>query len=54
MNYYLPLVRGIPGSVSVCWLQEGCGYVVESNGCRQVFECPSYPITAAYCAQEAG
>ena len=40
--------------VTVSWVEAGCGCVVESNGCRQVFEHPSHPITAAYCAGEAG
>ncbi|WP_303759933.1 phosphate ABC transporter ATP-binding protein [Alcanivorax jadensis] len=54
VTHNLAQARRIADSVTVCWMQEGCGCVVESNGCRQVFEHPSHPITAAYCAGEAG
>jgi len=54
VTHNLAQARRIADSVTVCWVQEGCGCVVESNDCRQVFEQPSHPITAAYCAGEAG
>ena len=54
VTHNLAQARRIADSVTVCWVQEGCGCVVESSGCRQVFEHPSHPITAAYCAGEAG
>ncbi|MED5390025.1 MAG: phosphate ABC transporter ATP-binding protein [Pseudomonadota bacterium] len=54
VTHNLAQARRIADSVTVCWVQHGCGCVVESNACRQVFEHPSHPITAAYCAGEAG
>ncbi|MFT6339816.1 MAG: phosphate transport system ATP-binding protein [Alcanivorax sp.] len=54
VTHNLAQARRIADSVTVCWVEAGCGCVVESNGCRQVFEHPSHPITAAYCAGEAG
>ena len=54
VTHNLAQARRIADSVTVCWMQEGCGCVVESNACHQVFEHPSHPITAAYCAGDAG
>ena len=54
VTHNLAQARRIADSVTVCWMQEGCGCVVESNACHLVFEHPSHPITAAYCAGAAG
>ena len=53
VTHNLAQARRIADSVTVCWMQEGCGCVVESNACHLVFEHPSHPITAAYCAGAA-
>lgn len=54
VTHNLAQARRIADSVTVCWMQEGCGCVVESNACHLVFEHPSHPITAAYCVGAAG
>lgn len=54
VTHNLAQARRLADSVTVCWLEGQCGCVVESNGCEQVFENPAHPITAAYCAGEAG
>ena len=46
VTHNLAQARRIADSVTVCWMQEGCGCVVESNACHLVFEHPSHPITA--------
>ncbi|WP_240687519.1 hypothetical protein [Alcanivorax sp. 24] len=54
VTHNLAQARRIADTVTVCWLEQGCGCVVESDTCLRVFEHPSHPITAAYCAGRTG
>ena len=54
VTHNLAQARRLADSVTVCWVDKGCGCVVESNACETVFEHPASPITAAYCAGRAG
>lgn len=54
VTHNLAQARRIADSVTVCWVDQGCGCVVESGTCDQVFDAPASAITRAYCAGRIG
>ncbi len=54
VTHNLAQAKRVADTVSVCWVQQGCGCVVESGRSQVIFESPKHPITAAYCRGEAG
>ncbi|NMG16123.1 phosphate ABC transporter ATP-binding protein [Aromatoleum bremense] len=54
VTHNLAQARRLADSVSVCWVEDGCGCVVESGGTEHIFTTPSHPVTRAYCQGLAG
>jgi phosphate transport system ATP-binding protein len=54
VTHNLAQARRLADSVTVCWVNQGCGCVVETGSNRMIFETPSNPITQAYCQGKIG
>jgi phosphate transport system ATP-binding protein len=54
VTHNLAQARRLADTVSVCWVSEGCGCVVESGPCGVLFERSTHPITRAYCGGQLG
>ena len=54
VTHNLAQARRVADTVSVCWVDQGCGCVVETGNSEAIFETPSHPVTAAYCSGKAG
>lgn len=54
VTHNLAQARRIADSVTVCWVEQGCGCVVESGSREAIFVNSSHPVTRAYCNGEAG
>ncbi len=54
VTHNLAQARRLADSVAVCWMNAGCGCVVESGPCGDLFEHPVHPVTRAYCGGEVG
>jgi len=54
VTHNLAQARRIADSVTVCWVDEGCGCVVETGSREAIFVNSSHPVTRAYCNGEAG
>jgi phosphate transport system ATP-binding protein len=54
VTHNLAQARRLADSVTVCWVQHGCGCVVESGSNQAIFEHASNPITQAYCQGQIG
>ncbi|MEN9868708.1 MAG: hypothetical protein RL748_4298 [Pseudomonadota bacterium] len=54
VTHNLAQARRLSDSVTVCWVDQGCGCVVESGRSQTIFENPCSPITQAYCQGQIG
>jgi len=54
VTHNLAQARRLADAVAVCWVEDGCGCVVESGGTEHIFTTPSHPVTRAYCQGHAG
>jgi len=54
VTHNLSQARRIAHHVTVCWVEKGCGCVVESDTRENIFLHPRHPVTRAYCAGECG
>lgn len=54
VTHNLAQARRMADSVTVCWVQQGCGCVIESGSNAAIFDTPSSPITQAYCQGQIG
>lgn len=54
VTHNLAQARRLADRVTVCWVDNDCGCVVESGAREQIFDAPEHPITRAYCAGECG
>ena len=54
VTHNLAQARRIADQVAVCWLDQGCGCVVECAETEVIFDNPSHPVTRAYCSGKAG
>ena len=54
VTHNLAQARRMADSVTVCWVRQGCGCVIETGSNDDIFARPSSPITEAYCRGEAG
>jgi phosphate transport system ATP-binding protein len=54
VTHNLAQARRIADQVTVCWMEAGCGCVVESGDNEQIFAHARHPVTRAYCAGECG
>ena len=48
VTHNLAQARRVADFVGVFWVQNGSGRLIEFGACRQVFEAPKNPLTAAY------
>ncbi len=54
VTHNLAQAKRLADSVTVCWVNQGCGCVVETGSSQTIFENPSSPITLAYCQGQIG
>lgn len=54
VTHNLAQARRLADSVTVCWVNQGCGCVVESGTNQAIFENACSPITQAYCQGQIG
>ncbi|TVP52458.1 MAG: phosphate ABC transporter ATP-binding protein [Halomonadaceae bacterium] len=54
VTHNLAQARRIADAVTVCWVDEGCGCVVETGSREAIFVNSSNPVTRAYCSGEKG
>ncbi len=54
VTHNLAQARRLADSVTVCWVNQGCGCVVETGSNSTIFENPCSPITQAYCQGKIG
>lgn len=54
VTHNLAQARRVADTVAVCWMDSGCGCVIETGPTHKVFDTPQHPVAAAYCSGEAG
>lgn len=54
VTHNLAQARRVADTMAVCWMDSGCGCVIETGPTQTVFEAPQHPAAAAYCRGEAG
>jgi len=54
VTHNLSQARRIADHMAVCWVQSGCGCIVESGDVDSIFERSVHPITRAFCHGEKG
>lgn len=54
VTHNLAQARRLADHVTVCWMESGCGCVVESDTRENIFLHSRHPVTRAYCAGECG
>ncbi len=54
VTHNLAQARRLADQVTVCWVDNDCGCVVETGGREQIFTRGRHPVTRAYCAGECG
>lgn len=54
VTHNLAQARRMADSVTVCWVDDGCGCVIESGGSGEVFEHSPNAVVRAYCAGRIG
>lgn len=54
VTHNLAQARRLADTVAVCWMADGCGYVVETGTREVIFTRPENPLTIAYCNGVSG
>lgn len=54
VTHNLAQARRIADMVTVCWVNSGCGCVVETGSREAIFVNSAHPVTRAYCNGDAG
>ena len=54
VTHNLAQARRIADQVAVCWVDKGCGCVVECDETQNIFERPMHPVTKDYCKGRLG
>lgn len=54
VTHNLAQARRVADQVAVCWVDSGCGCIVECDETETIFANPSHPVTVAYCGGKAG
>ncbi len=54
VTHNLAQARRIADHIAVCWMQSGCGCIIESGDTESIFERPIHPITRAFCQGDKG
>jgi len=54
VTHNLAQARRIADHVAVCWVQSGCGCIIESGDTESIFERSIHPITRAFCQGDRG
>ena len=54
VTHNLAQARRLADDVTVCWVDQGCGCVLESGSREHIFIHASHPLTRAYCGGEKG
>lgn len=54
VTHNLSQARRIADHMAVCWVQSGCGCIIESGDVDSIFERSVHPITRAFCHGEKG
>jgi len=54
VTHNLAQARRIADHVAVCWVQSGCGCIIESGDTESIFEHSVHPITRAFCQGDKG
>ena len=54
VTHNLAQARRVADQVAVCWVDKGCGCVVECGVTQNIFERPVHPVTKNYCLGRVG
>lgn len=54
VTHNLAQARRVADQVAVCWMDKGCGCVVECGATQNIFERPLHPVTKEYCLGRVG
>lgn len=54
VTHNLAQARRVADTVAVCWMNSGCGCVIETGPTRLLFEAAKHPVAAAYFNGESG
>lgn len=54
VTHNLAQARRVADTIAVCWVDAGCGCVIESGPTKLIFEAAKHPVAAAYCKGEFG
>lgn len=54
VTHNLAQARRVADQVAVCWVDKGCGCVVECDETKTIFERPMHPVTKDYCLGRLG
>jgi len=54
VTHNLSQARRVADQTAVCWVDSGCGCIVESGCTESIFDASTHPITRAYCQGKAG
>lgn len=54
VTHNLAQARRIADHAAVCWVQSGCGCIIESGDTESIFERSIHPITRAFCHGDRG
>jgi len=54
VTHNLAQARRVADQVAVCWVDKGCGWVVECDETTNIFERPMHPVTKDYCLGRLG
>lgn len=54
VTHNLAQARRVADRVAVCWVDQGCGCVIETGDTQAIFERAKHPITIAYCRGDEG
>lgn len=54
VTHNLAQARRLADDVTVCWVDEGCGCILETGSRDHIFVHATHPVTRAYCGGEKG
>jgi len=54
VTHNLAQARRLADDVTVCWVDEGCGCILETGSRDHIFVHATHPVTRAYCCGEKG